>query len=175
MNHIWIEEEWQEKIAQQENWFACQRKKYAVSIQKAVRDKEYNVPGRPGYLYNCLEDSVESLESADYIVTGLLGEMWPITEKNLASYDVEGITLSEEPKQVFTKAATMIHYALQIPVEVPFAVEVSWCGKLNGNARAEEIPHGTGDYLVCTTPEEGDYRIVNGAVFKKMYERVENK
>ena len=157
-------------IADLKNWNMYRRKQYQVKIQKALPDKVYNVSGRPGVVYNILEDCEESVAAADYIVAGLLGEMWPISQKDLCGYDADVNEIDEIPKLFHTKPSDKTYYGILIPVTVPFSVETGKYGRLNGNAKPDEIPHGQGDYIICTSFDEGDYRIVNGQIFNKMYE-----
>lgn len=170
MNRIFFEDgTWEKRVGKPENWGKFKRKSYQVKLQKAMSDRVYNVPGTPGVVYNFLEDCRETVADAGYIVTGLLGEMWPIGRESLAGYDAEEKDISEEPKSFWTKSGERVYFAIQIPLEVKFSVETSY-GLLKGNYATDEIPHGKGDYLVCNSFAEGDYRVINGAIFHEMYE-----
>lgn len=170
MNKIIFEEPyWNRFVADTGNWQAFQRKPYQVQIQKALPDKIYNVSEKPGVVYNILEDCEESIAEADYVVTGLMGEMWPISRKDLCGYEVDETAIDETPKPVYTKSGDRTYYGVKIPLEADFFVETSKYGKLRGNAKPDKIPHGEGDYIICSSFAEGDFRIVNGQIFDKMY------
>lgn len=169
MNKIWIENPyWKKRIADYDDWKVYRRKKYQVHIQKADRNRIYNVPECPGMVYNVMEDSHESLEHADYVVTGLLGEMWPITKKSLQGYEVSEEEITASPRVFYSKLSDIKYYAIQIPKDVLFMVSMEKYGVLKGNAVGRE--HGIGDFLLCTSFQKEDFRIINGQVFDKMYE-----
>ena len=173
MDTIIINEGYKAILENKENWQKWRKRIYPVKIQKAVKDKIYNVPGKAGVTYNFLEDCEQSLENAAYIVTGLAGEIWPITEKDLASYEVNPEDIGIEPKEFYTKPNGKEYFGIKIPADVTFSVETKHFGVLNGNANGHKIPHGTGDYILCTSFDSENFRIVNGHVFDKMYELVE--
>ena len=55
-------------------------------------------------------------------------------------------------------------------------METAWGDVLTANR--PEVPHGEGDYLVCTVGEDGqpnlaDVWVVNGAVFPNTYDMAE--
>lgn len=167
------EQHWIDVVENKSNWQKWRKRIYSVKIQKAVKDKIYNVPGKKGVIYNFLEDCEQSLENAAYIVTGLAGEIWPITEKDLSSYDVNPEEIGIEPKEFYTRPNGKEYFGIQIPAEILFSVETKHFGVLHGNARVNEISHGEGDYILCTSFESENFRIVNGHIFDKMYELVE--
>lgn len=169
MNKIWIEDpQWEEKAADSHHWRVYQRKRYPVKIQTADRNRIYNVPDSPGIVYNFLEDSYESLEHADYVITGLLGEMWPVTKKNIQGYEASEEEITDIPETFFSKASDARYYALQIPDNISFTVQTEKYGDLKGNVAGRE--HGNGDFLICTSFQKQDFRIVNGQIFDEMYE-----
>lgn len=170
MNKVIFEDEkWKAYVTDICNWKEIRKKRYQVKLQKALPDKEYNVPGRPGIVYNILENCEEIIAEGHYIVTGLLGKMWIISEEYLDGYEVEKEEIGEEPKVFYAKTSDKIYYGLHIPINVSFAVEIPEYGTLKGNSDLDSIPHGAGDYLVCNSFNKGDYRIVSGAVFHRMY------
>lgn len=174
MDSISINDEyWKNVIENKANWQKWRKRIYPVKIQKAIKDKIYNVPGKAGVTYNFLEACEQSLENAAYIVTGLAGEIWPITEKDLDSYDAKPEDIGIEPKEFYTRPNGKIYFGIQIPVQTLFSLETKYFGVLHGNANAYEISHGKGDYILCTSFDSGNFRIVNGHIFDKMYELVE--
>lgn len=140
MNVICInDKEWQEKVADSHNWAVYRRKRYQVKIQKAIPDKEYNVPGKKGVVYNCLEDSEEPVEKADYVMTGLVGEMWPIAEKYLSGYEAQPSDIEEEPKEFYTRISDRRYFAIHIPAHIPFSVNDEMYGVLKGNSNTDRV------------------------------------
>lgn len=171
MNRIIFEEPyWNRFVSDTGNWQEFQRKPYQVKIEKAFPDKIYNVPEKPGVVYNILEDCEESILKADYVVTGLMGEMWLISCKDLCGYEVNEVEIEVTPKLVYTKSGDRTYYGVRIPLDTAFSVETLKYGKLKGNANQDRVPHGEGDYIICTSFDAGDFRIVNGQIFHKMYE-----
>lgn len=153
-----------------ETWKVYYRNIYDVKIEKAFSDKIYNVLGRAGIVYNFLEDSYESVKGADYVVTGILGEMWPITKESLCGYDIRADEITDKPITVKTKKRDTQYFAIRVPKECKFIVVLEQMGELKGNQNM--IEHGDGDYILCTSLEKEDYRIINGQVFHKMYRQV---
>ncbi|MDO4188233.1 MAG: hypothetical protein Q4D29_04515 [Lachnospiraceae bacterium] len=150
-------------------WKNYTRKSYEVLIQMADVNQVYNVPDKPGYVYNFLEKYETYVKGYDYVVTGLLGEMWPIRTGALDGYDVDNISsISCTPKKIKTKVIGNTYYGICIPVGYEFSVSLSKETIMHGNAPGVE--HLSGDYIICSSFENGDYRIINGSIFDKMYE-----
>jgi hypothetical protein len=171
MSKIIIETQLIEEITfNSESWKVYYRNSYDVKIEKAFSDKIYNVPGRAGVIYNFLEDSYEPVKGADYVVTGILGEMWPITKESLCGYDIKANEITDNPITVKTMKRETPYFAIRIPKECKFSVVLEQMGELKGNR--DMIEHGKGDYILCTSFEKEDYRIINGQVFDKMYRQV---
>lgn len=149
-------------------WKKYKRCSYTVMIQKASSDIEYNVKGKKGVVYNKLEMAEESVEGFDYVVTGIVGEMWPITRDALIGYEIDDESEIEDyPKPFMTKRADSEYYAIMIPGEIKFQVHLANGIVLNGNK--EGAQHGNGDYVLCNSLELKNYRIVNGDIFDRMY------
>lgn len=145
----------------------CKKRRYQVQIQRGDSNKVYNVPDRPGMVYNHLEDSYEQVLDGMYVITGLLGEMYPVTREVLANYEVEPEDLKDIPVLIWTKPGVEQFEAVRIPVEIPFEVEIPEIGILYGNS--PKSSHGEGDYLLRSVGSE-DFRIVNGTLFHRIYE-----
>lgn len=157
------------------DWKPVRNNIYTVTIQKGYADKVYNIPGKPGYVYNTLEDAEEAVKDGDYIVTGVKGEMYPIKEENLGKYDVKKDAVTDEPKEVTTKQTDEIWAYVRIPAGIRFTVTTAR-GELKGNRSGVE--HGSGDCILVKTRLIGGQRvpdmtkpgwIVNGAVFSVLY------
>lgn len=156
-------------LGQSIEWKQYHRKQYYVKIQKAQSDRIYNVKDKAGVVYNYLEKSEALIEGYEYIVTGIVGEMWPIHEKSLCGYEIDDIdSIGTEPKQYKSKTNEVIYMAICIPVEHKFQLELSSGTILNGNV--DGVEHGDGDYILYTSLEKKDFRIINGNVFNRMYE-----
>ena len=161
-----------------ENWVFCTNRSYKAKIQIADPEQIYNVPDRPGVVYNCLEDSYEKVGDSGYVITGILGEMWPIGEGSVKKYKVDPNTITNVPKTVDTVELDTVYAAIMIPADEEFTLEVDYGEKalLKGNRNG--IGHGKGDYvLVSAKLIDGKYqpdlsdsgRIINGRIFEKLY------
>ncbi|HOO06784.1 MAG TPA: hypothetical protein PLH83_09915 [Ruminococcus sp.] len=56
-----------------EKWSLFRNRSYTAKIQRSDPQREYNVPGKKGVVYNYLEDSYEPVSEGGFIVTGALG------------------------------------------------------------------------------------------------------
>ena len=83
-------------------WKNYTNRSYKVKVQKADKNKIYNVAGQPGIVYNIFEDSYAKVNENGLVVTGVAGEMWPIGEKALKKYNVTLEQLNYEPLEVET-------------------------------------------------------------------------
>ena len=159
-------------------WKFYTNRSYRAKIQTADSLRVYNVAGKPGVVYNCLEDAYEKVGNSGYVVTGIVEEMWPIGEKAVKKYNVDPKNISAEPIEVDTVELETVYAAILIPSDTRFTLEVDYGEKavLRGNRLG--IDHGDGDYvLVVAKLIEGVYipdfddsgRIINGAIFEKLY------
>ena len=162
-------------------WKNYTNRSYKVKVQKADKNKIYNVAGQPGIVYNIFEDSYAKVNENGLVVTGVAGEMWPIGEKALKKYNVTLEQLNYEPLEVETVQTGIVFCGVLIPKETVFTLEANYGEKviLKGNSPA--IEHGEGDYiLVAAKLENGRYipdftdsgRVVNGTIFEKLYKKV---
>ena len=78
-------------------WRFYTNKSYRAKIQTADSKQVYNVVGQPGIVYNCLEDAYEKVNDTGYVVTGIVGEMWPISEKAIQKYRVSPERITAKP------------------------------------------------------------------------------
>lgn len=163
-------------------WRFYRNKSYKAKIQLADPELVYNVPDRPGVVYNKLEDSYEKVGGAAAVVTGAAGEMWPIGTGSLKKYDIAPENITKEAQSVDTIVTDDVFAAVKIPLDTQFTVEVNYgeAALLKGNAPG--IDHSDGDYvLVPAKLENGVYtpdftdsgRIINGAEFDVLYGAVE--
>ncbi len=152
-------------------WKQYHRKQYYVQIQKAKSDRIYNVKDKVGVVYNFLEDVEALIDGYDYIVTGVAGEMWPIHKAALCGYEIDNIdSIGIEPKQYKSKARDITYMAVCIPVKHKFQIQLESGTILNGNT--EGVEHATGDYILYTSLDKKDFRIINGNIFDQMYELI---
>lgn len=163
-------------------WRFYTNRSYRAKIQTADSQRVYNVADTPGVVYNCLEDAYEKVGDSGYVITGIAGEMWPIGEKAVKKYNVDPDIIKAEPMEVDTVELDTVYAAIMIPSDTMFTLEVDYGEKavLRGNRLG--IDHGDGDYvLVAAKFENGIYipdfddsgRIINGAIFEKLYKRFE--
>lgn len=159
-------------------WKFYTNRSYRAKIQIADSQQVYNVADKPGVVYNCLEDAYENVSDTGYVVTGIVGEMWPIGEKAVKKYNVNPANITAEPMEIDTVELDTVYAAIRIPTETQFTLEVDYGEKavLRGNRSGME--HGNGDYvLVMTKLVDGEYypdfddsgRIINGAIFDRLY------
>lgn len=162
-------------------WSPYTNKSYKARIQKADKNRIYNVPGRPGIVYNVYEDSYAEVNEDGLVVTGVADEMWPIGESALKKYNVTPERLGYEPIEVDTVETGTVFCGIQIPVDKEFTLETDYGFKIVLKGNRQGIEHGKGDYvLVAAKYENGAYvpdfadsgRIVNGSIFDKLYKPV---
>ena len=153
-------------------WDTYVRKQYFVQIQKADLQQIYNVSDSPGIVYNFLEDSYEKVIEDGYVITGLLGEMWPIPKEGLTHYDVGDLEIGIEPVLVSTQKSNLRYEGIQIPEKFLFTLNISGIGVLKGNHKGNQ--HAGGDYVVkeIRGTVKQAIRIVNGMIFDKMYQKL---
>ena len=74
--------------------------------------------------------------------------------------------------KIETRSDTVINWALFVPKNQKLAVPTSWGDVLTANRSG--VPHGLGDYLLCSDggnmPNLSDMWIVNGAIFPSTYD-----
>jgi hypothetical protein len=161
------------------SWQLFTNRSYAAKIQKANPDRLYNTD-QPGIVYNILEDSYAPVGNG-YVVTGLLGEMWPIGERAVGKYEIAKENITDTPQTVMTKENGVVLAGVQIPKEMLFRVQTDYGERVWLNGNREGIDHKEGDWvLVATKIVDGKYvpdfadagRIVNGAIMEQLYRRI---
>ena len=161
-------------------WSLYINKSYKAKIQKGNKAKTYNVEGKPGIVYNIFEDSYAEVNEEVLVVTGVSGEMWPIGESAIKKYNVSVDELSFEPIEVDTVETGIVFCGVQIPVETEFTLETDYGIKVILKGNRPEIEHGKGDFVIVSAKKEKDRyvpdfsesgRIVNGAIFDKLYKK----
>lgn len=155
----------------QNAWQMVHERAYEVDIQVADEKRNYNVEGKKGegVVFNKLIQKELPVAGYQYVVTGVLGEMYPIYKSELIDFEIgEGQKIGAKPRKFVKKANHIDYYAIQIPVQYKFQIKLASGKVLEGNT--DGIEHGEGDYLICTSFERRDYRIVKGNIFDKLYE-----
>ena len=163
-------------------WAYYTNRSCRAQIQLADPRRVYNVPGRPGVVYNFLEDAYETVAGSGYVVTGILGEMWPIGEGTVKKYDIDPADITAEPTPVNTVELDTVYAAVMIPADVPFTLEADYGEKAVLRGNGPGAVHGPGDRVLFRAKREnGAYRpdftdcgrIVNGSVFDLLYKPFE--
>ena len=151
-------------------------------IQRSDPEREYNVPGKKGVVYNFLEDCCEPVTEGGFIVTGILGEMWPINGRSLAKYGVHRTDVGFAPVEVRTVELDTVYAGIQVPADTPFTLETDYGERAVLHGNRPGISHGEGDYIIVfARKEKGTWvpdlscgeRIINGAVFSELYREYE--
>lgn len=151
----------------------CQKTAYEIQIRKT---------SKPLTVYNRFEDVTYDVKPEDgrVILTGTSGEEWLAKpEKVCKTYEnLDGTPLTEDQipvdtkLTVKTKIGTGTNFALFIPKKTKVIVQTSWGDTLKANR--DGVPHGKGDYLMCTSkdgkPDFSDVWVVNGETFPQTYE-----
>lgn len=154
------------------DWFATG--KTAYTIQGMTVSKETAV-------HNDLEDADYTAQpGTDVVLTGTAEEQWvtPL-EKVLKTYTkADGSALTAEDfKADAAVALTAIpgtgNFACFVPKAIQVEVQTAWGDVLQANR--DGVPHGDGDYLVCSAGKDGkpdltDVWVVNGEIFAKTYQ-----
>lgn len=162
-------------------WEFYKNKSYTALIQLADSEREYNVKGEKGVVYNVLENSYEKVNGAAAVVTGVSGEMWPIGQSALKKYKIAPENITPEPQKVDTVEVDTVFAGVRIPYNTEFTLEVDYGEKAVLQGNRQGISHGQGDYVLVSTkavdgklvPDFSDSgRIVNGEVFDKLYKKI---
>lgn len=155
-------------------WAKTQKVSYEIWAVRAQ-------PGQP--LHNKLEDAdYVTSESKDIVLSGTVGEQWPVTEGKLGStYTApDGSELDPAQMQDWTRIKTKADgkptaFAIRVPGGLKdFPVQTSWGETLYANS-SKTPGHGTGDYILASIGEDGkpnlqDMWVVNHDVFVTTYD-----
>lgn len=99
--------------------------------------------------------------SRPYIITGTVGERWPVKERNLQAYDVDKDKITTIPQKVSTKDPSDQEFmiACRIPVDKQIVVIPSCAYREDGTIDAiqvmtsnlpdSNVPHDNGDYVIA--------------------------
>ena len=163
-------------------WGFFRSRPYRAAVQTADPQRIYNVPDSPGVVYNYLEDAYEQVSPGGYVITGILGEMWPIGAESISKYDISPQSVTAEPRTVMTRRMPDLYAGIMIPAQTVFTLTVQYGGSsalLRGNR--PETGHCNGDWILLRTCTENglprpdfsaDGRIINGQCFASLYRPV---
>ncbi len=112
--------------------------------------------------FNVLEqNSWTTSPDRPYVLTGTVGERWPVKPSNMTAYDVDPDTIGIEPTTISTKDPSEQEFmvAKLIPVGETFKIIPSWAfssdGKIDesqamiANSESSMVSHEEGDYVVA--------------------------
>lgn len=96
-----------------------------------------------------------------YIITGTVGERWPVKPSNLSAYEVNPEDITIEPTEVFTKDPDDQEFLVckKVDISKTEVVFPTWCFKEDGtiddaqvlvaNDKGSSVSHEDGDYIVA--------------------------
>lgn len=165
-------------IMQRENWKRTHKKKYQIFVC---------MPSLGTKVYNHLEDThYVTSEKKPFVLSGTAGEQRVIDPAklfktyqlptgeplNLDYLKTKGHPYNVDWFKIETRSDTIINWALFIPKNQKLAVPTSWGDVLTANRSG--VPHGLGDYLLCSDggnmPNLSDMWVVNGEIFPATYD-----
>ena len=129
-------------------WNFYTNRSYRVLIRRADPQQIYNVPGKPGVMYNFMEDVYEKVMDNGYVVTGTMGEMWPIGADTIKKYNIEPSKVKSEPVLIDTVELYTVYAAVMIPYDTPFTLEVDYGEKAMLHGNRPGLEHGNGDFIL---------------------------
>ena len=158
----------------------CRKAKYEVQIELGCYKIDETHPLLPGfepvkfevdgekavyaikYGTNDLEQNNWSTNPArPYIITGTVGERWPVKPSNLSAYEVNPEDIIVSPLTISTKDPSDQEFMVctRIPSEYSVRVTTKWAYRddgtidesqiLTANSEDSKIRHADGDYLVA--------------------------
>lgn len=163
-------------------WRFFRNRSYQAQIEKANREKIYNVPGQKGVVYNIFEDAYETVTPDGYVVTGLCGEQWPIGRETVVKYAIAPEDITDSPTPVMTVELETVYAGIRIPAHLPFTLVADYGERAVLKGNREGIGHGEGDWILVATcrindrlcPDFSDAgRVINGTVFERLYREVQ--
>ena len=158
------------------NYEWCRKKIYEVEIELGCYKIDKEHPLLAGFVVAVYEGEryaaklgINSLEknkwitspAKPYIITGTVGERWPVKERNLAAYDINKEDITTTPKKVSTKDPSDQEFLVgcRIPVDKQVVVIPSYAFREDGtidesqvmtsNLPDSNVPHDNGDYVIA--------------------------
>lgn len=154
----------------------CRKAKYNVQIERACYKIDENHPLLEGFEEKTFDDGIYAVKSGTneleqnswttnpdrpYVITGTVGERWPVKPSNISAYDVNEEDITIEPLTISTKDPSDQEFlvACHIPLDKKIKVISKWAYKDDGsidesqvlvsNAEDSKISHADGDYIVA--------------------------
>lgn len=158
----------------------CRKAKYSVQVELACYTITETQPLMKGFEertfiidgvekkcavksgFNVLEqNSWITSPTKPFVLTGTVGERWPVKQSNISAYDVDPTTIGIEPMTIFTKNPSQQEFlvAINIPEGISTKVIPSWAFGSDGtidesqimvaNSDSSLIGHNGGDYIVA--------------------------
>lgn len=158
----------------------CRKAKYNVQVELACYQITDEYPLREGFEekifavngvetkfavksgFNVLEqDNWITNPERPFVITGTVGERWPVKPSNMSAYDVDLTTIGVEPITISTKDPSEQEFlvACYVPEEINVKIIPSWAFLENGtfdesqvriaNSESSMVSHNGGDYVVA--------------------------
>ena len=168
---------------EQKEW--CRKAKYEVQIELGCYQIDEEHPLLPGFeekefdgVKYAIKSGTNDLEQNSwktnpdrpYIITGTVGERWPVKPSNLSAYEVNSEDITISPLTISTKNPDDQEFmsCLRVPLKYTVKVVTKWAFKEDGsidesqvlvtNSADSRIDHADGDYIVAKyIPGEPEY------------------
>ena len=158
----------------------CRKAKYQVQIELGCYKLDESHPLLPGFESKTFEQDGVAVNYAvksgtnelegnswttnpdrPYILTGTVGERWPVKPSNLSAYEVNPEDIGVVPMPISTKDPSDQEFlvAAKIPLDKHIKIISKWAYKDDGtidesqvlttNLEDSKISHGEGDYIVA--------------------------
>lgn len=158
----------------------CRKSKYDVQAELACypltetqplldgfEEKSFNIDGTEKRYavksgFNVLEqNNWITSPTKPFVLTGTVGERWPVKISNMSAYDIDPTTISVIPVTISTKdpSAQEFMVAVNIPKETTAKVVPSWAFRDDGtidesqimiaNSPSSLVSHNSGDYVIA--------------------------
>ena len=158
----------------------CRKAKYNVHIELGCYKIDEDHPLLPGFeakefdrdgviIKYAVKSGTNELEQNSwttnpdrpYIITGTVGERWPVKPSNISSYEVNEEDITISPLEISTKDPSDQEFlvATRIPLDKKIKVISKWAYRddgtiddsqvLTSNLEDSRISHGEGDYIVA--------------------------
>lgn len=164
----------------------CRKAKYNVQIElgcyridedhpllEGFEAKEFEIDGEK--VKYAVKSGTNDLEQNNwttnpdrpYIITGTVGERWPVKPSNLSAYEVDPEDITVEPITISTKDPDDQEFlvACHIPLTQKVRVVTKWAFRSDGtidesqiltsNMESSKVSHEDGDYIVAKFIEGG--------------------
>jgi len=165
-----------------------------MQLPEGFEEKIFNIDGvetryavKSGF--NVLEqNNWTTSPDKPFVLTGTVGERWPVKPSNMSAYDIDLATISIAPVTISTKDPSEQEFmvAVNIPEGMSARVVPSWAFRNDGtidesqimiaNSESSLVSHNGGDYIVAKHfPGQPEYMQLseeqrNSAEIAKLYD-----